>query len=133
MTNSQGKCQWASPWTAGSPESPLSCINDAPASYLKSQKPPSAWCSHRRRKKRPRTVHEHIARRRGERARDPVEIAREVDLAAEARRVGQAEGHVEHVILIVLIARDNGFWFNVRVWGWEGAYLGLGQELIVLG
>ena len=67
--------------------------------------------------KQPHTVHEHVARRGGKRARDPVELAREVDLAAEARRVGQAESHIEHVILVVLMARDNGFWFNARLWG----------------
>ena len=73
--------------------------------YNHQTQPSSARHPHRKSEKRPRTVHEHVARRGGKRARDPVELAREVDLAAEARRVGQAEGHVEHVVLVVLQSR----------------------------
>lgn len=74
--------------------------------YIRQTQPSSALRLHRTSEKQPRTVHKHVARRRGEGARDPVELAREVDLAAEARRVGEAEGHVEHVVLIVLQSRE---------------------------
>ena len=50
---------------------------------------------------RRRTVHEHIPRRSGESDGHAVKVLRKLDLAAEATRVGEAERHVEHVVLVV--------------------------------
>ena len=48
------------------------------------------------------TVDEHIPRRCGERRSHTVERARELDLTAETRRVREAKGHVQHIVLVVL-------------------------------
>src|SRR6516165_2856239 len=43
----------------------------------------------------------HVAGRRRQRDGEPVQLRRDLDLAAEPRSVGQAEGQVQHVLLIL--------------------------------
>ena len=46
-------------------------------------------------------VHVHVARRCGELYVEAVERLFDLDLAAEARRVGEAKGEVEHVVFVI--------------------------------
>lgn len=48
------------------------------------------------------TIHKHIPRRRWQRARNPVQFARDVHLASQTRGICKPERHVEHVVLVVV-------------------------------
>ena len=48
------------------------------------------------------TVNKHVARCTWEGSDQTIEFTGEVDLAAEARGICEAKGHVEHVVLVIL-------------------------------
>jgi hypothetical protein len=47
------------------------------------------------------TVDEHVPRRSRQLHAHPLHLLRQQDLAPEARRIRQTEGHVQHVVLVV--------------------------------
>ena len=52
------------------------------------------------------TIYKHITSCRRERAHNPVELLRQLHLAAQPTRIGEPKRHVEHVVLVVVRLRQ---------------------------